>query len=67
MKPVLVITLIFLVFIAIGCFGRSLTTREELGAGNGALGAAAVGGIIGAGHPGAGTAAGGALGLAPAY
>jgi len=46
-----------------------LTTREELGAGNGALGAAAVGGIIGAavGHPGAGTAAGGALGLAPAY
>ena len=48
MKPVLVITLIFLVFIAIGCFGRSLTTREELGAGNGAVGAAAVGGIIGA-------------------
>ena len=70
MKPVLVITLIFLVFIAIGCFGRSLTTREELGAGNGALGAAAVGGIrgiIGAavGHRGAGTAAGGALGLGP--
>jgi hypothetical protein len=31
MKPVLVITLIFPVFIAIGCFGRSLTTREELG------------------------------------
>jgi hypothetical protein len=37
MKPVWTITLIFLIFIAIGCFGRSLTTREELGAGNGAL------------------------------
>src|SRR5437899_12166099 len=41
-----------------------LTTREK-GAGIGALGGAAAGGIIGAavGHPGAGAAIGGALGL----
>jgi phage tail tape-measure protein len=50
--------------IAIGCAGGSLTTREK-GAGIGALGGAAAGGIIGAtvGHPGAGAAIGGALGL----
>ena len=67
MRQVWTITLIFLVFIAIGCFGRWLTTREQ-GAANGALGGASVGGIVGAavGHPGAGGAAGGALGLAPA-
>jgi uncharacterized protein YqgC (DUF456 family) len=49
---------------ALGCAGGSLTTREK-GAGIGALGGAAVGGIIGAavGHPGAGAAIGGALGL----
>ena len=48
----------------IGCAGGSLTTREK-GAGIGALGGAAAGGIIGAtvGHPGAGAAIGGALGL----
>jgi len=47
-----------------GCAGGSLTTREK-GAGIGALGGAAAGGIIGAavGHPGAGAAIGGALGL----
>ena len=47
-----------------GCAGGSLTTREK-GAGIGALGGAATGGIIGAavGHPGAGAAIGGALGL----
>ena len=64
MRQVWTITLIFLVFIAIGCSGGWLTTREK-GAGNGALGGAAVGGIIGAavGHPGAGAAIGSALGL----
>ncbi len=47
-----------------GCTGGSLSTREK-GAGIGALGGAAAGGIIGAavGHPGAGAAIGGALGL----
>jgi phage tail tape-measure protein len=47
-----------------GCSGGSLTTREK-GAGIGALGGAAAGGLIGAavGHPGAGAAIGGALGL----
>ncbi len=55
---------IFLVVATFGCSGGSLTTREK-GAGIGALGGAAVGGIIGAavGHPGAGAAIGGALGL----
>ena len=48
----------------IGCAGGDLTTREK-GAGIGALGGAAAGGIIGAAvhHPGAGAAIGGALGL----
>src|SRR5881409_4221718 len=47
-----------------GCSGGELTTREK-GAGIGSLGGAAAGGIIGAavGHPGAGAAIGGALGL----
>ncbi len=47
-----------------GCAGGPLTTREK-GAGVGALGGAAAGGIVGAavGHPGAGAAIGGALGL----
>src|SRR5574341_16702 len=50
--------------IAAGCSGGPLTTREK-GAGIGALGGAAAGGLIGAavGHPGAGAAIGGALGL----
>jgi hypothetical protein len=59
-------TLIAVVLLSglVGCAGGSLTTREK-GAGIGALGGAAVGGIIGAatGHPGAGAAIGGALGL----
>jgi phage tail tape-measure protein len=47
-----------------GCAGGPLTTREK-GAGIGALGGAAAGGLIGAavGHPGAGAAIGGGLGL----
>jgi outer membrane protein OmpA-like peptidoglycan-associated protein len=47
-----------------GCAGGELSTREK-GAGIGALGGAAAGGLIGAavGHPGAGAAIGGALGL----
>jgi phage tail tape-measure protein len=49
---------------AAGCSGGSLTTREK-GAGIGALGGAAAGGIIGAavGAPGVGAAVGGVLGL----
>jgi Glycine zipper len=51
------------IFLA-GCAGGPLTTREK-GAGIGALGGAAAGGIIGSavGHPGAGAAIGGGLGL----
>jgi phage tail tape-measure protein len=51
-------------FLAAGCAGGPLTTREK-GAGIGALGGAAAGGLIGAavGHPGAGAAIGGGLGL----
>jgi phage tail tape-measure protein len=47
-----------------GCAGGPLTTREK-GAGIGALGGAAAGGLVGAavGHPGAGAAIGGGLGL----
>jgi len=46
------------------CAGGPLSTREK-GAGIGALGGAATGGIIGSavGHPAAGAAIGGALGL----
>ena len=56
--------IIIVVFLFTGCSGGSLTTREK-GAGIGALGGAAAGGLIGAavGHPGAGAAIGGALGL----
>jgi uncharacterized protein YqgC (DUF456 family) len=62
-----VTTTLALVFLATtfwACAGGPLTTREK-GAGIGALGGAATGGIIGAavGHPGAGAAVGGALGL----
>src|SRR5688572_32908444 len=58
------ILLISSVILASGCAGGSLTTREK-GAGIGALGGAAAGGIIGAavGHPGTGAAIGGVLGL----
>jgi phage tail tape-measure protein len=47
-----------------GCAGGPLTTREK-GAGIGALGGAAAGGLIGSavGHPGAGAAIGGGVGL----
>jgi hypothetical protein len=47
-----------------GCAGGPLTTREKA-AGIGALGGAAVGGIVGSTmrRPGAGAAIGGALGL----
>jgi uncharacterized protein YqgC (DUF456 family) len=50
--------------VAAGCAGGPLTAREK-GAGIGALGGAAVGGVIGnaKGHPGAGAAIGGAVGL----
>jgi phage tail tape-measure protein len=46
------------------CAGGPLTTREK-GAGIGALGGAAAGGLVGSavGHPGAGAAIGGGLGL----
>ncbi len=49
---------------AAGCAGEPLTAREK-GAGIGALGGAAVGGLVGnaTGHPGAGAAIGGAAGL----
>jgi phage tail tape-measure protein len=52
------------VLLLTGCAGGPLSTREK-GAGIGALGGAAAGGIVGAavGHPGAGAAIGGALGL----
>lgn len=59
-RTVLVVTSILLA----GCSGGSLSTREK-GAGIGALGGAAAGGIIGSavGHPAAGAAIGGAFGL----
>jgi phage tail tape-measure protein len=52
------------VMLLAGCAGGPLSTREK-GAGIGALGGAAAGGLIGAavGHPGAGAAIGGGLGL----
>lgn len=63
MKPIWIITLVFLLLIDAGCSGGSLTTREK-GAGIGALGGAAAEGAIGAavGHPGVGAAVGGAFG-----
>ena len=56
---IIVLTILFS-----GCAGGSLTTREK-GAGIGALGGAAAGGIVGAAvrHPAAGALVGGALGL----
>jgi hypothetical protein len=58
--PGLVLTGLLLV----GCAGGPLTTREK-GAGIGALGGAAAGGLIGTavGRPGVGAAIGGGLGL----
>lgn len=55
---------LWIIAVLSGCSGGGLTTREK-GAGIGALGGAAAGGIIGSavGHPGAGAAIGGALGL----
>jgi outer membrane protein with glycine zipper len=59
-----IFALILAVSMLAACSGGPMTTREK-GAGIGALGGAAAGGIIGAtvGHPGAGAAIGGALGL----
>jgi outer membrane protein OmpA-like peptidoglycan-associated protein len=59
----LAVTAATLVFLAVGC-SEPLSTREK-GAGIGALGGAAVGGLIGSAvhHPAAGAAIGGALGL----
>jgi phage tail tape-measure protein len=50
--------------LVVGCAGGSLTTREK-GAGIGALGGAAMGGLIGSAvrHPALGAAIGGGLGL----
>ena len=65
MKSTSMITVSLFLFSAIvGCSGGGLTTREK-GAGIGALGGAAAGGLIGAavGRPGAGAAIGGVLGL----
>ena len=58
------ITLLIGALFFTGCAGGPLSTREK-GAGIGALGGAAAGGLVGAavGHPGAGAAVGGALGL----
>lgn len=55
---------IVLIGTIVGCSGGPMSTREK-GAGIGALGGAAAGGLIGAavGHPAAGAAIGGALGL----
>ena len=57
-------TMVAAVLFLTGCAGGPLSTREK-GAGIGALGGAAAGGLIGAavGHPGTGAAVGGALGL----
>ena len=59
-----VVLLIGAMVVVSGCAGGEITTREK-GAGIGALGGAAAGGLIGSavGHPGAGAAIGGALGL----
>jgi phage tail tape-measure protein len=65
MKPTSMVTVtLILLSTNVGCSGGGLTTREK-GAGIGALGGAAAGGLIGAavGRPGAGAAIGGVLGL----
>ena len=56
--------LIIVAIVFVGCAGGPLTTREK-GAGIGALGGAAAGGLIGTavGRPGVGAAIGGGLGL----
>ena len=61
---VIIIVWVLSAVTAMGCAGGALTTREKA-AGLGALGGAAAGGIIGStvGHPGAGAAIGGVLGL----
>ena len=58
------VTVITATLLLTGCAGGSLSTREK-GAGIGALGGAAAGGIIGSAvrHPAAGALIGGALGL----
>lgn len=58
------LALVFLIGVAAGCAGGSITKREA-GAGIGALGGAAAGGAIGSavGRPGVGAAVGGLLGL----
>lgn len=58
------VTIVATTLLLAGCAGGPLTTREK-GAGIGALGGAAAGGLIGAavGRPGTGAAVGGALGL----
>lgn len=63
MGNVSILLLVGTIFVA-GCAGGPLTTREK-GAGIGALGGAAAGGIIGnaVGHPAAGALIGGGLGL----
>ncbi len=62
-RQFVLLAMIIAIVTGAGCSGP-LTTREK-GAGIGALGGAAAGGIIGAavGHLGAGAAIGGALGL----
>jgi outer membrane protein OmpA-like peptidoglycan-associated protein len=59
-----IVTSLLLATLTAGCAGGELTTREK-GAGIGALGGAAAGGLIGAavGRPGVGAAVGGVLGL----
>ena len=63
-RSVTTLVIIALFGTLVGCAGGNLTTREK-GAGIGALGGAALGGIIGAtvGAPGVGAAVGGTLGL----
>lgn len=63
-KNTLTVMLLTGTIVIAGCSGGPLTAREK-GAGIGALGGAAAGGIIGSAvrHPGAGALIGGALGL----
>ena len=58
------VAMVVSLLLMVGCAGGPLTTREK-GAGIGALGGAAAGGLVGAavGRPGTGAAVGGALGL----
>jgi phage tail tape-measure protein len=63
-RQITVVSLLAGSVLLVGCAGGSLSTREK-GAGIGAVGGAAAGGLIGAavGRPGTGAAIGGALGL----